>query len=225
MWIAFGCFVCIPIDAPFAAPYAAGAVGSFWLHDPDQLCYQGYHRAWALGLGLPLLLLVCGLLPAGILWVVLRNKQRKTPHASICCLKFLVWPYKPRYCWWDVKVLLQTAALTVVGVYGIFLGPLHHNIALSSAFALMALIWQAAQPCIVPAATTVMLQGICCLFFSSMSNALYLKHSGFNANTGTAIAVSYAVLFINAAFVASVVWRVIRLVNGSKAREKSVEGC
>jgi hypothetical protein len=43
----FGWFACIPIDAPVAAPYVAGAVGSFWLHDPDQLCYQGYHRAWA----------------------------------------------------------------------------------------------------------------------------------------------------------------------------------
>jgi hypothetical protein len=37
----FGWFACIPIDVPVAAPCAAGAVGSFWLHDPGQLCYQG----------------------------------------------------------------------------------------------------------------------------------------------------------------------------------------
>jgi hypothetical protein len=43
--VALGWFACIPIDVPVAAPYAVGAVGSFWLHDPDQRCYQGYHRA------------------------------------------------------------------------------------------------------------------------------------------------------------------------------------
>uniref|UniRef100_A0A383V756 Tyrosine-protein kinase ephrin type A/B receptor-like domain-containing protein n=1 Tax=Tetradesmus obliquus TaxID=3088 RepID=A0A383V756_TETOB len=118
LWIAFGWFACIPIDAPVDAPYVAAAVGSLWLHDPGQLCYQGYHRAWALGLGLPLLVVVCGLLPAGILWAVLRNRQRHTPHATnMPCLKCLVWPYKPSYCWWDASVLLQTAALTAVGVF------------------------------------------------------------------------------------------------------------
>jgi hypothetical protein len=120
--VAVGWFACITIDVPVAAPYVAGAVGSFWLHDPDQLCYQGYHRAWALGLGLPLLLLVCGLLPAAILWVALRNNQQKAPHTSAVCMVFLVWCYQPSYCCWDAAVTMQTAALTIVSVYGHFSG-------------------------------------------------------------------------------------------------------
>jgi hypothetical protein len=52
----------------------------------------------ALGLGLPLLLLVCRLLPAGILWVALRNRQRLNDPMFMCHYGFLVRSYKPAYC-------------------------------------------------------------------------------------------------------------------------------
>jgi hypothetical protein len=110
--VALGWFACIPLDAPAAAPYVAGAVGSFWLHDPDQLCYQGYHRAWALGLGLPLLLLVCGLLPAAILWVALRSKhqdqQLPGEYSSFGCYRTLACIYKPPFRLWEVAVMLSS---------------------------------------------------------------------------------------------------------------------
>jgi hypothetical protein len=217
--IALSWFACIPIDAPVAAPYVAGAVGSFWLHDPDQLCYQGYHRAWALGLGLPLLLLVCGCLPAAILCAVLRRKQQEAPdaHASALSLAFLVWCYKPEYCWWDAAVLMQTALLTVVSIYGNFLGPLHQLIAFSCACAVMVLVWKAAQPFVMKAANTVMLQGVCCLFLASMSNVLYLEYSSFKLAAGIGIAVSSVVLCCNTVFVASVMWRMAMLFSSSTA--------
>lgn len=105
-----------------------------------------------------------------------------------------------------------------------FLGPLHHSIAFSGAFALMVLVWKAALPCVVPAANTVMLQGICCLFVGSMSNVLYLEYGTFRARAGIVIAASSAVLCINAAFVASAMWRVARLVvGGGNAQDKSVD--
>jgi hypothetical protein len=61
-------FTCITLDTPVEAPYQAEAVGSWWVEDMSQLCYSrsGYHRGWALGLGIPLTVLLCVALPAGV---------------------------------------------------------------------------------------------------------------------------------------------------------------
>uniref|UniRef100_A0A383WG46 Uncharacterized protein n=1 Tax=Tetradesmus obliquus TaxID=3088 RepID=A0A383WG46_TETOB len=54
---AFGLFAYIRIDAPAAAPYAAAAVGWFSVLDTNAACFgEGWHKVWALALGLPLLL-------------------------------------------------------------------------------------------------------------------------------------------------------------------------
>ena len=69
-WVntALSLFTCVTLDKPVAAPYQAEAVGSWWVEDMSQLCYSrsGYHRGWALGLGIPLTLLFCVALPAGV---------------------------------------------------------------------------------------------------------------------------------------------------------------
>jgi hypothetical protein len=218
----FGWFACIPIDAPVAAPYAAGAVGSFWLHDPGQLCYQGYHRAWAFGLGLPLLVVVCALLPGGILWVFLRSKappltntstMKHNGFSSVC--------YIPAYGWWEVVVFGQTAVLTVVGVFGFKVGPLHQIIAFSVVLAVMALLWHIAQPCVLPSAGYVTMHSIVCLFISNTANVVFLDYTTFKTSATTAIVVGAGVLLINVVFVASVVWRVGRALWVGRQAENS----
>jgi hypothetical protein len=196
-------------------------VGSFWLHDPGQLCYQGYHRAWAFGLGLPLLVVVCGLLPATLLWVLLRHRQqlqlptqdsnRMSGHS------FLVFVYRPVYCWWELVVLFENAVLTAVAVFGFRLGPLHQIIAFSCVLALCGLLQIAAAPFVLPAANTVMLQSICCLFFSNMANVLFLTHGGFPGSAVVLTAVASVVLCVNVVFVGSVMWRIVKLLRRQTA--------
>jgi hypothetical protein len=83
----------------------------------------------------------------------------------------------------------------------------------------MALVWKAVQPFVVPAANSVMLQGVCCLFLASLSSALHLEYNNnFKLSTGIGIAVSSVVMCINTVFFASVVWRMTRLVSSSKAQ-------
>jgi hypothetical protein len=70
----FSLFSCIPLDVWVAPPYAPKAVGSFLAQDMSEQCYApgGYHKAYALGLGLPLLILICFVLPAGLfsfIWI------------------------------------------------------------------------------------------------------------------------------------------------------------
>jgi hypothetical protein len=208
----FGWFACIPIDAPVAAPCVAGAVGSFWLHDPDQLCYQGYHRAWVLGLGLPLLLLVCGLLPAGILWVVLSNRHRLNNPVFMRNYGFLVRSYKPTYCWWEAAVLLQMAVLTAVGVFSYSLRPLQEWV-MNLTLAAVVVLLLSCDPYAQPAAGRTMLLGMYCLLLTSIG--LW----SFSASQSVAPGVIYTsvvgavLLLVNLTFVGSVVWQIARIVD------------
>jgi hypothetical protein len=73
---AFSLFTCVPLDIATDPPYEANAVGSFWAQDMSERCYTigGYHMARALGLGIPLLLLLCVVLPLGLFgWMWLIN--------------------------------------------------------------------------------------------------------------------------------------------------------
>jgi hypothetical protein len=141
--------------------------GSFWLHDPDQLCYQGYHKAWALGLGLPLLLLVCGLLPAAILWVALRSKHRLTDPVSVSNYGFLIRSYKPANCWWEAAVLFQVAVLTAVWVFSYSLRPMAAWVMNLTPAAVVVLLL-VRQPYAHPEASHVMLSGVYCLLLTSL---------------------------------------------------------
>jgi hypothetical protein len=211
----FSWFACIPVDAPVAAPYVAGAVGSFWLHDPDQLCYQGYHRAWALGLGLPLVLLVCMLLPAAILWVVLLNKHRLADPVFMRHYGFLVRLYKPAVCWWEVAVIGQTAALTAVGVFSYSLRPLQDWV-MCAALAVCAAALLAFEPYAQPAAGRTMLSGICCLLLTSMGLWSFTAFRKFTPSAGYIVAMSVLLLLMNLTYVVSVVWQMIGTVDWQK---------
>jgi hypothetical protein len=64
----FGLFVCITLDSPVLSSYSARAAGSFWVYDVSTHCFSaGWHRALSLGLGLPLMLLLCIGLPGAII--------------------------------------------------------------------------------------------------------------------------------------------------------------
>jgi hypothetical protein len=200
----FGWFACIPIDVPVAAPYVAGAVGSFWLHDPDQRCYQGYHRAWALGLGLPLLLLVAGLLPAAILWVALRNRHRWTDPVFRHNYGFLVRSYKPEFCWWEAAVLLQMAGLTAVGVFSYSFRPLAEwvmNLTLAAIVGLLLVCQSYAHP----AAGRTMLTGVYCLLLTSLGLSSFSAFQGFVPGVTYTVVVGVLLLLVNLTFVGSAV--------------------
>jgi hypothetical protein len=113
---AYGMFACVHLDsAPSAGLqdretfFRFKAVGSFWLLDTDQLCFQGYHRGWAFGLGVPLLLLLCVAVPAGVigcLWA-LRGKLQET--YNLQHYGFLYSSYRPSRYYWEGIVAFQVS--------------------------------------------------------------------------------------------------------------------
>lgn len=57
--VVFGMFACVQLDSDVDAAYSAGAVGSFWVYDMQQVCFEGWHKSWSSGLGLPLYVPYC----------------------------------------------------------------------------------------------------------------------------------------------------------------------
>lgn len=87
----------------------------YWVPSMADACYVGYHRAWALGLGLPCLLLCCAL-PAGIVLGLRSNRKRMLEPGFCGRFAHLYCLYTPRAYWWESILLSQTivyVALTV----------------------------------------------------------------------------------------------------------------
>jgi hypothetical protein len=96
----FGLFACVPLDDSVSAPYEAKAVGTFWVSHMSQQCWQGYHKALALGLGIPLVLLLCVIRPGSVLVFMLRHRDGSLYSRELRHYSFLFPMYKPSAAWW-----------------------------------------------------------------------------------------------------------------------------
>jgi hypothetical protein len=124
--VVFGLFACVPLDKPVVAPYTAAAVGSYWVHDVSTVCFgTGWHRSLSLGLGVPLVLLLCIGLPVAIVFVTVSNHKRITHPTFQQHWSFLTRAYTTRFCWWEAVIVCQTIALVVVSTFGINMGPFY----------------------------------------------------------------------------------------------------
>jgi hypothetical protein len=214
----FSILACVKLDAPVEPPFVATAVGRFWLLDLQEQCFDAsgstYHRKWALALGIPLLLLVCGALPAVVLLVVLVNRNRLNEFRFKQKSGFLYKSYRSPCCFWEGVVTIQCLVLVAISVLGYRLGPFHQALVMTAAFAIIGLMLLACKPHNAQRAGTVHLQSIGCLMMTSFSALGFVPQSCIAANTSSVVAMVLAalVLGVNAAFVAAVLWQLLRLV-------------
>eukprot|EP00878_Enallax_costatus_P008901 GHUV01009305.1.p1 GENE.GHUV01009305.1~~GHUV01009305.1.p1 ORF type:complete len:278 (+),score=34.00 GHUV01009305.1:350-1183(+) len=120
-----GLFACMTIDRPGDPGTALQltAVGRFWLMDLQQHCFEGYHLGWSVGLGVPLLVFVCLLVPGTVLMLSLhRRRQPSLVTTFDRHYGFLYRTYKPSMCFWEAVVVLETIAFVAVSVFGHSLG-------------------------------------------------------------------------------------------------------
>jgi hypothetical protein len=144
----FSLFTCVPLDVPVAPPYAANAVGSFLAQDMSEQCYApgGYHRAYALGLGLPLLILICFVLPAGLfVFIWLSNRRGLLVDDSF--RKQYGFLYRScRVCWWESVVVVQTTVLVMIGTFGYALGVYFQLLVITAALGIISVLLSLVRP-------------------------------------------------------------------------------
>ena len=114
-------FACLRIDDASKQPYPEYAIrnhtAGYWVSDIRHECFVGWHRPWALGVGLPAVLVLCVGVPVGLL-VFLWCSRKKTSDEAFCeHYGFLFRNYTERKPWWEAVWAAQTVLLTAISVF------------------------------------------------------------------------------------------------------------
>eukprot|EP00879_Flechtneria_rotunda_P025546 GHRR01027151.1.p1 GENE.GHRR01027151.1~~GHRR01027151.1.p1 ORF type:complete len:357 (-),score=77.56 GHRR01027151.1:267-1184(-) len=217
---ALSLFACVPVDKASSEPYCAAAVGRYWVLDMGQQCFEGYHAAWAYALGIPLLFVLAVALPLGISLFMWQNRHNLTVPWFSRHYGFLYRQYRPSCCYWEAVVVLQTLLLVAVGVFGVTLGPYYQAIVMNAALALVFALLLVVQPHLHQQTGTVALQGIACLLLTGYITQSLLPYGVVRSDDTQfetyGVVMGVVVLIVNLAFLASVLWQLIKLVDWSQ---------
>lgn len=216
----FSLFTCVSIDQPVQAPYKATAVGSYWVYDTAQLCYSGYHRGLALGLGIPLLFVIVLGLPAAVAVLMLRNRHQLKDPAFSRHYGFLLNGYKASACYWEAVVMLETIILSAAVVFGPTLGPFYQSLIMTLCMATIMVLLVAVRPYVQRQANVVALQSAGCLLLTAFIAQSFLPYGDVNPGRVYGIIIGAVLLLVNAAFVGFVLWKLAAVIdwNGVKLR-------
>jgi hypothetical protein len=127
--VSLSMFACLRLDAsgqatdPYPQYATANASYGYWLSDMKQPCWEGWHRTWALALGLPCAVLFCFGVPVAVGLLLFCNKKKL--HTSATFRErygFLYHHYKRKRYLWEVAAILQLAVTVTVSVLSHSLG-------------------------------------------------------------------------------------------------------
>jgi hypothetical protein len=209
------------LDRPASPPYQAEAVGRFWVADMQQQCYAGYHKAWAFGLGIPLLLLLCVVLPGGVF--VFMWHSRKHGKLTNAALQrhygFMYHMWREEVCWWEAVVVLQTIGLVMVATFGFALGGYYQGLVTVAVLGLIVMLLSWVRPFKCPAANTTAVQSACVLLLTSFTALTFLPYNGLEPGHIYGNIMGVVVLLLNVVFLAHRIWRLALTIDWSAARE------
>jgi hypothetical protein len=213
-------FACIHIDGPAAAPYAAAAVGWFSVLDTNAGCFKdGWHRVWSLALGLPLLLLVCVVLPVFIVAFTVRHTHGRVDTNRVATKQaaaFLSRSYRDACCFWEGVSVTQTIILVCISVFGpVALSALHRNLVMNAALAVMVALLAVVKPYTDRTTGHVHLQAACCVWLTSYASMSFIPSVGVDSTATFAYSTTMGavVLLVNVVFVVSLLWRLQKLLH------------
>lgn len=215
-------FTCVPLDEPAAWPYAANAVGSFWAQDMNERCYApgGYHRSLALGLGIPLLLLLCFVLPVGLAAFLQVSKMHGKLGNDTFRRQygFLYRTWREEVCWYEAFVVVQTMLLVMIGTFGYALGPFYQLLVMATALGFIGVLLLVVKPHNCAEAGAVCIQSVGVLYATTFAALSFLPSwqvSGRNITPPAPYTVTMGVLLllINVAFVLCTLFKLLRLVD------------
>jgi hypothetical protein len=215
----FGLFACIPLDQPSTWPYISNAVGLFWVYDTSSSCFgPGWHRSLALGLGVPLIAILCIGLPATIVYITLSNFSNLGDIAFRRSWGFLTQSYRPRHCYWEAVVVWETAVLVAISVFGVNVGPFFQSLIMVAALMSIALCQAHFQPFADVQAGRLMVQGTLCLLLTALVGQSCLPYGPVLPSTVYGLVMGGILLAVNALYVCSVLWQLMRVIDWAAVR-------
>jgi hypothetical protein len=173
--VGLGMFACIPLDSPSSSDIhaVANATYGYWVLDLQQACCQGWHKPWALGLGLSITLLFCFCVPVGI-WSLLRVNKPKLYLQSFLPIGFLSHNYKSTRYYWEAVSTAQLAAVVAISVFRFNLGAYYATVLLNASYSLFFTVQYMFKP-----AAVRRLQYMQMVSFASLSSTTYIALTAF----------------------------------------------
>jgi hypothetical protein len=212
--VALSMFACYPIDTPggLYPQYAvANARNGYWQYDMQQACWQGWHRDWALGLGLPFTLVFCVGVPVGIVLLLCRNRAA---HEDVNFRKYcgvLYRLYRKRCYGWEAVVAVQLVLLVLVSVFGPNIGVWHMTLLLNFFFGVFLVLLMMFRPYKFQRLHNIALMAMGCLNLTAYSALSFLAAMSADVERVYKEVVGAFVLVMNVAFLLWVVYCVLLL--------------
>jgi predicted outer membrane repeat protein len=207
-------FTCVPLDSKMEQQellsagseahkrYAvANATYGYWVHDMQQPCWEGWHRAWALGLGIPCAFVFCIAVPVALGWVLVANKKlMQSPGMFRKCMGFLYHSYRGDKFYWEVINTLQLAVLVAIKVFVHVLRSYYSTLMFQLCFLAMLASHYVVQPYVSARLNRTLSLSMGCMFITT-SIALTLFSVDQEAPHGYADAAAAVGLVINVVFI------------------------
>jgi hypothetical protein len=175
---AFSLFTCHTLDVPLPDKYAqfsvATAARGYWEGDMSQACYQDWHLGWAMGLGVPLALLLVVGWPAFLLSKLLRNRTRMSDPEFRTRYGFIYRAFRPSRAWWGALVPLQLSVLVGVSTFMNVLGAYYCTLLLSILFGLMQCLALLFRPFVHSELNWLMMATVACLWLTSNGTLAFM---------------------------------------------------
>lgn len=122
----FAMFACLPVDVPRdpsldpSIPANATFLDhrqGYWISDIQQQCFDGWHLAWVLGLGVPAVLILCVGVPLGLFLLLRINRANAGQESFRLHFGFLYRNYLPELMWWEAVWAVQTILMSLVAAF------------------------------------------------------------------------------------------------------------
>jgi hypothetical protein len=223
--VALSMFACYPIDTPggLYPQYAvANARNGYWQYDMQQACWEGWHRAWALGLGLPFTLVFCVGVPVGIVLLLWRHRAE---HEDVSFRKYcgvLYRLYRRRCYSWEAVVAVQLVLLVLVSVFGPNIGVWHQTLLLNFFFGLFLVLLMMFRPYKFQRLHNIALMAMGCLNLTAYSALSFLATMSADVERVYKEVVGAFVLVMNVAFLLWVTYCVLLLAKQLLQRIQSL---
>jgi hypothetical protein len=213
-------FACLPIDDA-SGPDAEYAVRNhskgYWVYDGlTKECYLGWHKVWALGVGLPATLVFCVLLPVSLFLFLWFSSNRVSYTAFREQYGFLYRNYADNRVWWEPIWMAQTVLLCTVSVFHFSIQAYYSVLLLGGLFVGSAVLQAVAKPYAERKLHLLQLAAMACLYSTAYCSLALFTVYGYNASSAAApMAVSGLIIAINCAFI---LWSVYAIASAAAGK-------
>ena len=171
-------FACLHLDKSWEIDVGeeatATAAYGYWVYDMQQECLATWHKGWALGLGIPCVLIFCLGVPLAIVAGLVANKAELYEPAFRMHFGSLYRNYRSKCFYWEAVVAVQTLVLVGVAVFSNTVGPYYQLVIFAFLFSLSLVLQVWFRPFAFAKLHHLQLSAMGCLYVTAFISLTFI---------------------------------------------------